>query len=47
MARFRNKLTGSVVNVDDATAETLGSEYEPAEADKAPAKKAASSKTSK
>lgn len=31
MARFRNNLTGVVVDVDDATAAWLGSQYEPAD----------------
>lgn len=29
MPRLRNTRTGSVVNVDDATAARLGAEYEP------------------
>lgn len=29
MPKFRNTRTGSVVNVDDATAARLGPEYEP------------------
>jgi len=31
MPRFTNSLTGSVVNVDDATAGWLGSEWVPAD----------------
>lgn len=37
MARFRNTLNGVVVDVDEGTAERLGSAYEPVEA-AAPAK---------
>jgi hypothetical protein len=48
MPRLRDARTGVVVSVDDATASGLGAAYEPAdEPKKAPAKKAASSKTSK
>lgn len=43
MARFRNKVTGSIVNVSDEQAKQLGSEYEPAEKKAAPARKPASS----
>lgn len=46
MPRLRDTRTGVVVNVDDDTAAALGAAYEPA-SDKAPAKKAASSKTQK
>jgi hypothetical protein len=28
MTRFRNKVSGSIVRVDDETAKTLGAEYE-------------------
>ena len=31
MARYRHVRTGSVVNVDDATAARLGTDYEPAD----------------
>lgn len=34
MAKFKNTLTGVVVNVDEATAETLGPGYETADAPK-------------
>jgi len=40
MPRFRNTRTGSVVNVDDATAARLGAEYQPLDKP-APAKPAA------
>lgn len=46
MPRFRDTRTGVTVSVDDATAASLGAAYEPAdEVKKAPAKKAASSKS--
>ena len=32
MPRFTNKISGSVVNVDDATAEHLGPDFVPVEA---------------
>jgi hypothetical protein len=35
MPRFTNSLTGSVVNVDEATAAQLGAEYVPTEQPKA------------
>lgn len=45
MVRLRNKLTGVVVDVDDATAARLGRKYEPvtppAEAKPAPRRRAA------
>lgn len=44
MPRLRDTRTGVVVDVDDATASGLGAAYEPV---KAPAKKSASSKSSK
>lgn len=50
MPRLRDTRTGVVVDVDDATAEALGSAYEAeksASAKKAPAKKAAPSKSEK
>lgn len=31
LTRYRNKVTGSIVRVDDATAKTLGAEYQQAE----------------
>lgn len=31
MPRLRNKVSGVIVNVDDATAEGLGSSWEPAD----------------
>jgi len=34
MARFRNTVTGSVVNVDDVTAGQLGAEWVSADAEK-------------
>ena len=40
MPRLRHRVTGSVVNVDDATAARLGAEYEPVKPPpKKPAKK--------
>jgi len=51
MPRLRNVQSGAVVSVSDETAARLGSEWEPAEkvepVKKAPAKKAAASKTEK
>ena len=44
MPRLRDTRTGVVVDVDYATANALGAAYEPV---KAPAKKAASSKSAK
>lgn len=46
MPRLRDTRTGVVVNVDDDTASALGAAYGPV-TEKAPAKKAASSKTQK
>ena len=46
MPRLRDTRTGVVVDVDDDTAAALGAAYE-AVSNKAPAKKAASSKTQK
>ena len=49
MARLKNVVTGAIVNVRDEKVELLGSGWTSAESDapnKAPAKKAASSKTS-
>jgi len=46
MPRLRDTRTGVVVNVDDDTASRLGTAYEPV-VEKAPAKKATPSKTSK
>ena len=40
MARMRNKVTDSVVNVTDEKAKRLGSEWEPADAPKRTSKKA-------
>jgi hypothetical protein len=48
MPRLRDTRTGVVVDVDDDTARAIGAAYEPAETvSKAPAKKAASSKSEK
>lgn len=44
MPRLRDTRTGVVVNVDDATAATLGPAYRSVDEKKAPAKKAESSK---
>lgn len=38
MPRFKNRDTGSIVDVDDATAETLGREWAPITAEPTPAK---------
>ena len=51
MPRLRDTRTGVVVDVDEQTGAALGAAYEPAEKSapvaKAPAKKAAASKSSK
>lgn len=47
MPRLRNTKTGAVVSCSDETAVRLGSEWQPVEAPKAPAKKAAPSKSEK
>lgn len=46
MGRLRDTRTGVIVDVDDVTAAALGAAYEPVTV-KAPAKKSASSKSSK
>lgn len=45
MPRLRDTRTGVVVDVDDATADLLGTAYEPAEQAKAPPKRTAAKKT--
>lgn len=42
MARLRNVNSGAIVEVDDEKVERMGTEWEPADDKKAPAKKAAS-----
>lgn len=44
MPRLRDTRTGIVVDVDDATADLLGTAYEPVEQAKAPAKRTAAKK---
>ena len=47
MPRLRHIKSGAVVSVTDEKADRLGAEWAPVEAKKAPAKKSASSKSSK
>lgn len=47
MPRLRNIHSGAVVSVSEEKAGRLGAEWQPVEVEKAPAKKAASRKSSK